>query len=131
MNIYLLLGGDLLRLLLLDIKVTRWREPSDQQASCNVHAPKLKSSKVNYHVFDIFDNNNAVLKLAKLVIMGALCSCCGGVHKRRKRSRSRVVHSASEPLLRDNEREAVSNLLKYLEEGELASQLVRSDNCAK
>lgn len=48
--------------------------------------------------------------------MGGL-NCCGGGHGRRKR-RSRIVHSATtEPLLREGEREAVSNLLRYLEEG--------------
>lgn len=48
--------------------------------------------------------------------MGA--SCCGGGGRVRRKARSRIVHSATtEPLLRESEREAVSNLLKYLEEG--------------
>lgn len=50
--------------------------------------------------------------------MGALNCCGGGQSKRRRGGRSRMVHSATtEPLLRESEREAVSSLLKYLEEG--------------
>lgn len=49
--------------------------------------------------------------------MGA--TCCGGDRTRGRKGRtSKIVHSATtEPLLRESEREAVSNLLKYLEEG--------------
>ena len=47
--------------------------------------------------------------------MGA--SCCGGGQGRRRRMRNKMVHSAAEPLLRESEREAVSSLLRYLEEG--------------
>lgn len=59
-------------------------------------------------------------------LMGA--SCCGLTDGGQRRGRSRYrmnrsvrlvrsSHSAAEPLLRENEREAVSNLLRYLEEG--------------
>lgn len=54
--------------------------------------------------------------------MGA--SCCGGGGRIRRKARSRIVHSATtEPLLRESEREAVSNLLKYLEEGSVRLML--------
>lgn len=49
--------------------------------------------------------------------MGAACCGLAEVGLRKGRSRNRAVHSAAEPLLRENEREAVSNLLRYLEEG--------------
>ena len=46
--------------------------------------------------------------------MGGACSG----DARRRRHSSRMVHSSTtEPLLRENEREAVSNLLRYLEQG--------------
>lgn len=49
--------------------------------------------------------------------MGAL-NCCGGGGQKRRSGRSRLVNSTTtEPLLRESEREAVSNLLRYLEEG--------------
>lgn len=61
--------------------------------------------------------------------MGALCCCAGGpdayVGGGRKgasnrislRTRSRMV-GTREPLLKESEREAVSNLLRFLEQGE-------------
>ena len=49
--------------------------------------------------------------------MGAL-NCCGRGGRKPRRGRSRLVHSTTtEPLLRESEREAVSSLLRYLEEG--------------
>jgi len=57
--------------------------------------------------------------------MGAACCGLAGSGERRKkrstRRRSKNPHSATEPLLRDNEREAVSSLLRYLEGGKLPS----------
>lgn len=61
--------------------------------------------------------------LSVTIEMGA--ACCGlteGAH-RRSSQRSKLVHSAAEPLLRENEREAVSSLLRYLEGGEFISFL--------
>ena len=56
--------------------------------------------------------------------MGGACS---GDRGRRRRHSSRMVQSSTtEPLLRDNEREAVSNLLQYLEQGGWASVLASS-----
>lgn len=62
--------------------------------------------------------------------MGASC-CAGQAPSRRRRGRSARIERSStrEPLLRDSEREAVSNLLKYLEQGglgagELSSQIL-------
>ncbi len=47
--------------------------------------------------------------------MGA--NCCGGGDRKRHRTHARIVSSAAEPLLRENEREAVNKLLRFLEEG--------------
>ena len=45
-------------------------------------------------------------------------ACCGSGNGKRRRLGSRMVSSSTtEPLLRENEREAVSNLLRYLEQG--------------
>ena len=54
--------------------------------------------------------------------MGASC-CAGQAPSRRRRSRGTRIERSStrEPLLRDSEREAVSNLLKYLEQGGLGT----------
>ena len=46
--------------------------------------------------------------------MGGTCS---GDGRRRRHSTRMVNSSTTEPLLRENEREAVSNLLRYLEQG--------------
>lgn len=43
-------------------------------------------------------------------------SCCGGQGGRRRGSRM-VSSATTEPLLRDSEREAVSTLLRCLEQG--------------
>ena len=53
--------------------------------------------------------------------MGACCGLAGrGLGRGRSHYRvHKTGRSAAEPLLRENEREAVSNLLKYLEEGNL------------
>ena len=62
--------------------------------------------------------------------MGAACCGLAGAGERRKKRSTRRrskknPHSATEPLLRDNEREAVSSLLRYLEGGKYRHNATR------
>lgn len=119
---YFLLLGDLL-LLLLGMLSNGGTRQQLSSASSDAVCPQRgqgvqRSSSWSDFASEFRKQKQQRYYCNKVNIMGATCCGAGVRQSKRRRGRSRMVHSATtEPLLRESEREAVSNLLRYLEEG--------------